>query len=126
MGGGAASSREAVRTIAEKGEARNRGQGAKIRAAFATRHQGWSPRAAADEAAAWVQALGGVVAQGVNFAAEERGEGWQLSIVAPRRQCFELSALPLDALAVGGVYPSKVGGLKSARTTGKKLTRLKE
>ena len=126
MGGGAASSREAVRTIAEKGEARNSGQGAKIRAAFATRHQGWSPRAAADEAAAWVQALGGVAAQGVNFAAEERGEGWQLSIVAPRRQCFELSALPLDALAVGGVNPSKVGGVEVGEDAREETDQAKE
>ena len=108
------------RTIVAEGQGSR--AGARIRAAFARRHLGWSEREAEEEAASWVQVLGGEAAVGATFLAEARGEGWLLSVVAPRRQCVKLSKLPLEALSVGGLCPKKVGGVEvgmdEARSTG--------
>ena len=48
----------------------------------------------------------------MQLAAEARHAGWQLTIWATRWACFKLCELPLDALAVGGLYPRKVGGVE--------------
>ena len=50
--------------------------------------------------------------EGVNCQAEERGNGWQLTVEATKWQCEKLWNLPLDALCIGGFYPCKVGGIE--------------
>ena len=52
----------------------------------------------------------------MQLAAEARHAGWQLTIWATRWACFKLCELPLDALAVGGLYPRKMEGLRLEKT----------
>ena len=108
--GRASSSREIDRERGDKGGGKNGRKAARIRAAFATKHEGWSEREAVEEVGSWVQVLGGVFAMGVDLCAEARGKGWQLTIAATRRQCLKLSRLPFDALSVGGCTPARWEG----------------
>ena len=86
---------------------------ARIKVAYATRHADTAEEEAAEEALGWLQVLGGAAAQSASTRVQRCGHGWLLSIMADNNHCHRLWQLPLDALAIGGEYPRKVGSVEA-------------
>ena len=64
----------------------------------------------------WLQAVGGAAAIGAETSVEGRGMGWQLTIKTSKARCERLWRLPLEAMSLRGIYPTKVGAVEALHT----------